>query len=62
MIKVFGFNRCKNCNVALETIETEISNANTHKQKQIDIQTSIENEVRLCLDLALCLFKFQIVF
>lgn len=51
MSKVFGFNRCKNCNVALETIETEISNANTYKQKQIDIQTSIENEVRLYLDL-----------
>ena len=38
--------------MALETIETEISNANTYKQKQIDIQTSIENEVRLYLDLA----------
>lgn len=39
------FERCKNCNIALKTIETEINNANSYKQKQLEIQTTIENEV-----------------
>lgn len=37
--------RCKNCSIALQTIEKQISEANTYKQKQLDLQTSIESEV-----------------
>jgi COP9 signalosome complex subunit 7 len=37
--------RCKNCDVALKTIETQISNANSFKQNQLDKQLNIESEV-----------------
>jgi hypothetical protein len=37
--------RCKNCNIALQTIETEVNNANVYKQKELENQASIDNEV-----------------
>lgn len=42
---LYIYNRCKNCEIALKTIETEVSNANVHKQKQLENQAKIENEV-----------------
>lgn len=38
-------NWCNNCDIALKTIETQIKQANSHKQNNIDLQTNIDAEV-----------------
>jgi hypothetical protein len=38
--------RCKNCDIALKTIETQINQANTYKQNQLELQVNIETEVK----------------
>jgi COP9 signalosome complex subunit 7 len=37
---------CGNCDIALETIKSEIQQADSFKQKQMDLQIGIENEVK----------------
>ena len=44
---LINYFRCKNCGIALQTIEKQISEANLYKQKQIDLQNNIESEVNL---------------
>lgn len=36
---------CRNCDIALQTIETQIKQANSHKQNNIDLQANIDAEV-----------------
>ena len=43
-------NWCKNCDIALKTIEAQISQANSYKQKQIEKQANIELEVGFCFE------------
>lgn len=38
-------NWCKNCDFALKTIEAQISQANNFKQKQLEKQANIDQEV-----------------
>lgn len=40
-------NWCTNCEIALKTIETQITCANSFKQKQLEIQSNVEIEVFL---------------
>lgn len=54
-------NWCKNCDIALKTIETQISEANAYKQKQTEKQANIDLEVKFVNFLIQkCLSKFQI--
>ena len=40
-------NWCTNCDIALKTIETQIKQANSHKQNNIDLQANIDAEVKM---------------
>lgn len=49
---------CKNCDIALKTIEAQISQANNYKQKQIEKQANIDLEVGFCFLKKFIFFKF----